>query len=55
MKRQQDRIRLESVKFLRPTKMLPVLYGCETWSFTVREGHRLMVFENWMLGRIFGP
>jgi hypothetical protein len=36
--------------------MLPVvLYGCETWSLTVREEHRLRVFENKMLRRIFGP
>jgi hypothetical protein len=35
--------------------MLPVvLYGCETWSLTVREGDRLRVFENRMLRRIFG-
>jgi hypothetical protein len=32
-----------------------VLYGCETWSLTVREEHRLRVFENRMLRRIFGP
>ena len=31
-----------------------VLYGCETWSHTMREEHRLRVFENWVL-RIFGP
>jgi hypothetical protein len=31
-----------------------VLYGCETWSLAVREEHRLRVFENKMLGRIFG-
>jgi hypothetical protein len=31
-----------------------VLYGCETWSFTLREGHKLMVFENRVLRRIFG-
>ena len=31
-----------------------VLYGCETWSFTLREEHRLRVFENRVL-RIFGP
>jgi hypothetical protein len=30
-----------------------VLYGCETWSLTLREEHRLRVFENMML-RIFG-
>jgi hypothetical protein len=32
-----------------------VLYGCETWSLTVREEHKLRVFENRMLKRIFGP
>jgi hypothetical protein len=32
-----------------------VLYGCETWSQTLREEHRLRVFENRMLRRIFGP
>jgi hypothetical protein len=31
-----------------------VLYGCETWSLTLREEHRLKVFENRMLRRIFG-
>jgi len=32
-----------------------VLYGCETWSYTVREEHRLRVFEDRVLRRIFGP
>jgi hypothetical protein len=32
-----------------------VLYGCETWSLTLREEHRLRVFENRMLRRIYGP
>ena len=32
-----------------------VLYGCETWSLTLREEHRLRVFENEVLRRIFGP
>jgi hypothetical protein len=31
-----------------------VLYGCETSSLTVREEHRLEVFENRVLRRIFG-
>jgi hypothetical protein len=36
--------------------VLPVvLYGCETWSLTIREEHRLRVFENRILKRIFGP
>jgi hypothetical protein len=36
--------------------ILPVvLYGYETWSLTSREEHRLRVFENRVLRRIFGP
>jgi hypothetical protein len=36
--------------------MLPVvLYGCETWSLTLREERRLRVFENRLLRRISGP
>jgi hypothetical protein len=31
-----------------------VLYGCETWSLTLREEHTLRVFENRVLRRIFG-
>jgi hypothetical protein len=38
------------------TIILPVvLYGCETWSLTLREEHRLRVFENRVLRRILGP
>jgi hypothetical protein len=45
-------------KYLRiriyKTIILPlVLYGCETWSLTLREEHRMRVFENWVLRRIF--
>ncbi|KAJ4450282.1 hypothetical protein ANN_01702 [Periplaneta americana] len=37
------------------TIILPaVLYGCETWTLTLREEHRLRVFENKVLGKIFG-
>jgi hypothetical protein len=32
-----------------------VLYGCETWFLTIREEHRLRMFENRVLRRIFGP
>ena len=32
-----------------------VLYGCETWSLTLREERRLRVFENKVLRRIFEP
>jgi hypothetical protein len=42
--------------FTSKTIILPmVLYGCETWSVTLREEHRLRVFENRVLRRIFGP
>jgi hypothetical protein len=38
------------------TQFLPVvLYGFETWSLTLREEHRLSVFENRVLRKIFGP
>jgi hypothetical protein len=38
------------------TIILPVvLYGCETWSLTLREEHRLRVFKNRVMRRIFGP
>jgi hypothetical protein len=38
------------------TIILPVvLYGCETWSLTLREENRLRVFEKRVLSRIFGP
>jgi hypothetical protein len=38
------------------TIILPVvLCGCETWSLTLREQHRLRKFENRVLRRIFGP
>jgi hypothetical protein len=34
--------------------ILPVLYGCEAWSLTLREERRLKVFENRVLRRVFG-
>jgi hypothetical protein len=38
------------------TIILPVVsYGCETWSLTLREEHKLRVFENRVLRGIFGP
>jgi hypothetical protein len=41
---------------IHKTVILPaVLYGCETWSLALREGHRLRVFENRVLRRIFEP
>jgi hypothetical protein len=41
--------------FRRRENVKVVLYGCETWSLTLREEHKLKVFENRVLRRIFGP
>jgi hypothetical protein len=43
------------VKIHRTTILPVVLYGCETWSLTLREKHRLREFQNRVLRRIFGP
>jgi hypothetical protein len=42
------------VKIYKTINLPVVLYECVTWSLTLREEHRLRVFENRML-RIFGP
>ena len=41
------------IKIYRTIILSVVLYGCETWSLTMREERRLRVFENRMLTRIF--
>jgi hypothetical protein len=43
------------IKVYRTIILPVVLYGCETWSLTLREEQRLSVFENRVLSRIFGP
>jgi hypothetical protein len=43
------------VKIYKTIILPAVLYGCETWSFALREEHRLRVFEYSVLRRIFGP
>jgi hypothetical protein len=42
------------VKIYRTVILPDVLYGCETWSLTLREEHRLRVFDNRVPRRIFG-
>jgi hypothetical protein len=42
------------IKICRTIIFPVVLYGCETWSLTVREERRLRVYENRLLRRIFG-
>jgi len=39
----------------KTTALTAVLYGCASWSLTLREVHRLSVFVNRVLRRIFGP
>ena len=43
------------IKIYRTIILPVVLYGCETWSLKLREEHRLRLFENRVLRRIFGP
>jgi hypothetical protein len=43
------------VKICKTIIVPVVLCGCETWSLTLREEHRLRVIENRVLRRIFGP
>jgi hypothetical protein len=54
-------LEIESCFFGSPARiyrtiiLLVVLYGCETWSLTLREERRLRVFENRVPRRVFGP
>ena len=45
----------KNLKIYRTIILPVVLYGCETWSLTLREECRLRLFENRVLKRIFGP
>jgi hypothetical protein len=45
----------EKIRIYKTITLPAVLYGCETWSLTLREEHRPRVFENRVLRRIFGP
>ena len=43
------------IKIYRTIILPVVLYGCETWSLTLRKDRKLRVFENMMLRRILEP
>jgi hypothetical protein len=43
------------IRIYRAIIFLVAVYGCETWSLTLREEHRLRVSENKVLRGIFGP
>jgi hypothetical protein len=44
-----------NVKIYKTIILPVVLYGCETWSLTLKEEHRRRVFGNGVLRRILGP
>jgi hypothetical protein len=43
------------IKIYKTLILLVVLYGCETWSLTLGEEHRLRLSENRVLRKVFGP
>jgi hypothetical protein len=43
------------IKIYKSIILPVVLYGCETWSLTLKEEHRLRMFEKRVLRRISGP
>ena len=47
--------KIVKIKIYITIVMPVVLYGCETWSLTLREVRRMRVFENRVLKIIFGP
>ena len=53
--RQENATKNLKIKIYRTIILPVVLYGCEIWSLTLREGRKLRVFENMLLRRIFGP
>jgi hypothetical protein len=42
------------IRIFKTTFHPVVLYGCETWSLILKEEHRLRMFDNRVLRRIFG-
>jgi len=50
-----SRLLSKNLKIYRTIILPVVLYGCETWSLTLREERKLRVFENMVLRSIFGP
>ena len=50
-----EQLTAEMVKFVTVLIRSGFLYGCETWSLTLRDERRLRVFENRVLRKVFGP
>jgi hypothetical protein len=55
----QDDLKLNGtnlkIRIYRTIILSVILYGCETWSLTLKEERRMRVFENRVRRRIFGP
>jgi hypothetical protein len=47
--------KIMKIKIYTTITLPVVLYGCETWSITLRDERRLSVFEKGVLKKIFGP
>jgi len=47
-------LKIQRLRYKKIIILPVVLYGCETWSLTLREERRLRIFENRVLRRIFG-
>ena len=47
--------KIERSRYIQKYNFAYFLYGCETWSLTLREERKLRMFENMVLRRIFGP
>jgi hypothetical protein len=48
-------VKTVKMKIYRTISLPVFLYGCETWALTLREEHRLRVFQNRVLKKILGP
>jgi len=48
-------LKIINIKTYRTVVLPVVLYGCETWSLTLREERRMRMIENRVLRRTFGP
>jgi hypothetical protein len=48
-------LKIRIIRMCKTIILRVVLYGCETRSLTLREGHRLRMYEKRVFKRIFGP
>ena len=46
---------LTTLSLVQINIILLVVYGCQSWSFTLRKEHRPRVFDSRVMKKIFGP